>query len=57
MAAPRRTSPFRSNRRPREAISFVGDSYSYGSGGDPTIWIIKLNASGDLQWQKEYLHG
>lgn len=33
----------------------LGYSYSYGSGGNPTIWIIKLNASGDLQWQKEYL--
>jgi hypothetical protein len=36
-------------------VIVLGYSYSYGSGGHPTIWIIKLSAGGDLQWQKEYL--
>ena len=31
----------------------AGDTYSFGA-GDPDIWIVKLDSSGTITWQKTY---
>ena len=31
----------------------VGETFSFGAGGGD-FWILKLNSSGNIQWQKTY---